>query len=193
MADDKFHDNDIMDAECLKLFSPSNKMTEKQLNRAMDYLNNLLQKPAQEIMKNPVQVVILLKYMDDTIITEDQKKKVLGKDYDFWKVLLEEKNKAEKKITSAEKIRENNPNLEVEVNNEEKEEENKMAEEKKEVQQQEMGVIDTLKANAVPIGAGIAVGIGAKVAYDHFTKPDASYGSVAGDMVETVSAFTDEF
>jgi hypothetical protein len=159
----------------------------------MDYLNNLLQKPAQEIMKNPVQIIILLKYMEDNTITQEQKKKYLGKEYDFWRVLLEEKKKAEEKLTSAEKIRENNPNLEVEVNNEvtEKEEENKM-ENQEQVQAQEKGFVDKAKEYAIPIGGGILVGIGVKTVYDSWTK-DTSKGSIVTDVVETASAFTDEF
>lgn len=187
MANEIFKDDDILDSECLKLFSPSNKMTEKTYNKVRTYLyEHLLKKNALDVMKNPVQTLVLIKYMEDKEDSQEKKKEILGEAYGFWQTLLKQQKDQIKKM---DEIRENtNSNLKVEET-----EENKMSEEKKEVQQQEMGVIDTLKANAIPIGAGIAVGFGAKVAYDHFTKPDASYGSVASDMVETVSAFTDEF
>ena len=51
-------------------------------------------------------------------------------------------------------------------------------------QKDEQGIFDTLKNNALPIGAGIAVGVAGKVAFDHFTKPDCSYGSAIGDIAD---------
>ena len=186
MANKDIKDDDILDSECLKLFSPSNKMTENQYNKVRTYLyEHLLKKNALDIMDNPVQTLVLIKYMEDKEDSQEKKKEILGESYEVWETILKQQKDQMQKIGKIREIA--NPNLNV------KEEEQKMSEEKKEVQQQEMGVIDTLKANAVPISAGIAVGIGAKVAYDHFTKPDSSYGSVTSDMVETVSAFTDEF
>jgi hypothetical protein len=196
MADNKFHDNDIMDAECLKLFSPSNKMTEKQLNRAMDYLNNLLQKPVQEIMKNPVQVIVLLKYMEDDTITQEQKKKILGKEnYDFWKTLLEEKKKAEEKLTS-EEIRKSNPNLKVEANDNANEtdetEEIKMEEKKEEMKEEkkEKNFLDKTSVKlALVFGGGVVIGSVGKTVYDAWS----SKGSIVTDTVESVSEFAEEF
>ena len=183
MANEVIKDDDILDSECLKLFSPSNKMTEKQYNKVRTYLyEHLLKKNALDIMDNPVQTLVLIKYMEDKEDSQEKKKEILGKSYDYWENLLKQQKDQMKKMSE---IREKaNSNLKVE------EEENKM-EEKKEVQ--EMGILDKAKENAIPIGAGIAIGIGAKVAYDHFTKPDASYGSIAGDMIEKVSEFADEF
>ena len=184
MTNESFKDDDILDSECLKLFSPSNKMTEKQYNRVRTYLYEyLLKKNALEVMKNPVQTLVLIKYMEDKEDSPEKKKEILGEAYDFWVNLLKQQKAQMKKM---DEIREKaNSNLKVE------EGENKMAEEKKEVQQ-EMGILDKVKEYALPIGGGIVVGIGVKTVYDSWTK-DTSKGSIVTDIVETASAFTDEF
>ena len=201
MANEIIKDDDILDAECLKLFSPSNKMTEKQFKKVLEYLNGCVLKKTLET-SNEIQRLVILKYLQDESISEEEKQSSMGEEnYKQWKLLVME---AQNRISNISKDRENNPNLRVEVNNnggqsstkvetDEKEEnimENNNAQNQ---QQQEKGLWEKAKENAAPIAIGIGVGVGGKMIYDHFTKPDASYGSVTGDMVETVSAFTDEF
>jgi glutamate/tyrosine decarboxylase-like PLP-dependent enzyme len=159
-------------------------MTEKQYNKVRTYLyEHLLKKNALEIMNNPVQTLVLIKYMEDKEDPQEKKKEILGEAYEFWETLLKQQKDQMKKM---DEIRENaNSNLKVET------EENKMSEEK-EVQQQEKGLLDKAKENAPIIIGSAAAGIVIKTVYDSWTK-DNSSGSVVTDTVETISAFTDEF